>query len=51
MIINKRCSDCVKDTPMYHNASRWYDCAMIRRKNYGRRRRDILRVMKKEHHF
>lgn len=47
MIKNKRCYDCGRIMPMYHNADRCYKCAMRHRKEYDHRRKKLLRAMKK----
>jgi hypothetical protein len=51
MMVNKRCPDCGKEMSIYFNASRCYNCAIRHKKEYGRRRRNILRAIKKEHYF
>ena len=43
MIYKKRCPDCGRIMPMYHNAFRCYDCAIRRRKEYERRRQKKIK--------
>ncbi len=45
MIYKKKCVDCGRIMPMYHNASRCYNCAMIRRKEYDKKKK--LKINKK----
>jgi hypothetical protein len=41
MIYKKKCIDCGKIRPIYHNACRCYDCAMARRREYDRKNKKI----------